>query len=87
METAVRNNFLISGWVAVRQREYARMGTIIMLTRAENIEAAQRAEVIGVADMQTALDKAYAACRTQRPMVTIMPQGANTFPILTNSHV
>ncbi len=82
METAVRNNFLISGWVAVRQREYARQGAIIMLTRADNIDAARKAKVIGASTMQEALDKAYAACRTPTPKITIMPQGANTFPML-----
>ncbi len=48
MEKAVRNNFLISGWVAVRQLEYANQGTIILVTRKENIELANKAGVEGV---------------------------------------
>ena len=82
LEKAVRANFLISGWVAVRQLEYGRQGTIIMVTRQENIELARKAGVQGVATMTEALEMAYAACGVSRPTITVMPQGANTFPIL-----
>jgi nickel-dependent lactate racemase len=81
MEKAVRGNYLISGWVAVRQREYADKGAIILLTRPENQELARKAEVSPVASMEEALALAYNACGTDKPKVTIMPQGANTFPI------
>jgi nickel-dependent lactate racemase len=82
MEKAVRANFLISGWVAVRQLEYGKQGTIIMVTRKENIELARKAGVQGVATMAEALEMAYAACGSSAPRITVMPQGANTFPIL-----
>ncbi|MGB5985133.1 MAG: nickel-dependent lactate racemase [Desulfobacterales bacterium] len=83
MEKAVRANFLISGWVAVRQLEYGRQGTMIMVTRKENIDLARRAGVQGVATMEEALRLAYDACGTASPKITVMPQGANTFPILS----
>ncbi|MCG6929092.1 MAG: nickel-dependent lactate racemase [Desulfofustis sp.] len=82
LEKAVRSNFLISGWVAVRQLEYTSLGTIIMVTRKDNIELARRAGVLGVASMEEALTIAYQTCGSDTPRVTVMPQGANTFPIL-----
>ena len=81
-ERAVRNNYLISGWVAVRQMEYAERGHMIMLTRPENVELAKRARVTPATTMEEALRVAYATCGSDHPKVTIMPQGANTFPIL-----
>ena len=47
MEKAVRANFLISGWVAVRQLEYGLQGEIIMVTRKENIDLVRKAGVRG----------------------------------------
>jgi len=82
MEKAVRANFLISGWVAVRQLEYGQLGKMIMVTREENIELAIRAGVQGVANMEDALRCAYEKCGSDAPKITVMPQGANTFPIL-----
>ncbi|HYQ60262.1 MAG TPA: nickel-dependent lactate racemase [Desulfatiglandales bacterium] len=82
MEKAVRENFLISGWVAVRQIEYGRKGTMILLTRQENRELAKRAGVLPVSTMEEALRLAYEKCGTKNPKITIMPQGANTFPML-----
>lgn len=83
MEKAVRANYLISGWVAVRQVEYAQMGTIIMLTRPENNEFARRAAVQPVNSMEEALKLAYDKCGKNHPKITIMANGANTFPIYT----
>ena len=82
LEKAVRANFLISGWVAVRQLEYGRQGEIIMVTRKENIELARKAGIRGVTTMEEALKLAYEKCGTAVPKITVMPQGANTFPIL-----
>lgn len=82
MEKAVRDNFLISGWVAVRQLEYGGQGTIIMVTNKDNIEIARKAGVQGVATIAEALEIAYEKCGSSMPKITVMPQGANTFPIL-----
>ena len=82
MEKAVRENFLISGWVAVRQLEYANLGLIILVTQEKNIEVSKNAGVIGVTTMEEALKIAYEKCGCDAPKFTIMPQGANTFPIL-----
>ncbi len=82
MEKAVRANFLISGWVAVRQIEYCRKGTVILLTRRDNFELAQKTGVLPVGTMDEALQLAYVKCGAKNPKITIMPQGANTFPML-----
>jgi nickel-dependent lactate racemase len=82
LEKAVRENFLISGWVAVRHLEYTRQGTIVLLTRPENVELARRTGLLAVGTMEEALALAYERCGTTHPRVTVMPQGANTFPIL-----
>jgi nickel-dependent lactate racemase len=82
MEKAVRADFLISGWVAVRQVEYCRKGTVILLTRRDNFEFARKTGVLPVSTMDEALRLAFETCGTQNPKMTIMPQGANTFPML-----
>ncbi len=82
MEKAVRENFLISGWVAVRQLEYANKGHILLVTQEKNIQLAQKAGVQGVATMAEALAIASEKCGTRCPKIAVMPQGANTFPIL-----
>jgi nickel-dependent lactate racemase len=81
LEQAVREHFLISGWVAVRQLEYCQQGTIILVTEEKNLELARRAGVIPVTTMAEALQLAYDSCGADPPSVTVMPQGANTFPI------
>lgn len=82
MEKAVRENFLISGWVAVRQLEYANRGHIILVTQERNVELSSQAGVHGVASMDDALAMAYEKFGGDSPTFTVMPQGANTFPIL-----
>lgn len=81
LEAAARENFLISGWLAVRQMEYKNQGTIILLTEKENIEMARRAHVEPVTTIRAALKLAYKKCNTPAPQIAVMAQGANTFPI------
>jgi len=38
--------------------------------------------VVPVSGMEEALQIAYAKCGAARPRITVMPQGANTFPML-----
>ena len=82
MERAVRKNFFLSGWLAVKQFEYKEMGTIILVTEPENFETARKAHVEPVSNMADALDLAYRRCGAHKPTITVMPQGANTFPII-----
>lgn len=53
-----------------------------MVTRKENIDLARKAGVLGVATIEEALRIAYEKCGSSAPKITVMPQGANTFPIL-----
>jgi len=82
MEKAVRKNFFLSGWLAVKQFEYKEMGTIILVTEPENFETARKAHVEPMSNMADALDLAYRRCGASKPTITVMPQGANTFPII-----
>lgn len=82
LEKALRANFTIPGWVAFREVECSQKGTFILLTKEENFEFAKKAKLIPVSNMEDALKIAYEKCGTANPKVTVMPQGANTFPIL-----
>lgn len=82
LEKAARKNFLISGWLAIKQMEYSQMGTMLLLTEERNKELAKKAHVHPVTTMEEALSLAMAKCGTDRPQITVMPKGANTFPIL-----
>jgi len=82
METAVRANFLISGFVATRQWQDGDKGTVILLTRAENTDKAGQARMRACASMDEALTTAYATCGTDEPRVILMPHGAHTWPIV-----
>ena len=62
--------------------EYANLGHILLVTQEKNIELAGKAGVQGVATMEEALAIAYEKCGSNSPKITVMPQGANTFPIL-----
>jgi hypothetical protein len=55
---------------------------MILLTRRENLELAAKAGVLPVSTMEEALRLAYEKCGTKSPKITIMPQGANTFPMV-----
>ncbi|KIX13784.1 nickel-dependent lactate racemase [Dethiosulfatarculus sandiegensis] len=81
LETAARKNFLITGWLAVKQLEYEKMGTIILVTPEKNFELARKAHVEPVYCIEDALDLAYQKCGVKDPKFIVMPQGANTFPI------
>ena len=82
MEKALRENFTIPGWVAFKEAECSTKGPFILLTKPENADFAKKANLIPVTSIEDALKIAYEKCNTPNPKVTVMPQGANTFPIL-----
>lgn len=55
-------------------------------TEPENFETARKAHVEPVSNMMDALDLAYRRCGADKPTITVMPQGANTFPEQTDSY-
>ena len=81
LEKAARKNFLITGWLAVKQMEYKQLGTIILVTPTNNFDLARKAHVEPVASMEEALELACSKCGAEDPKFIVMPQGANTFPI------
>lgn len=62
--------------------EYKNQGTIILLTKKENMDMARRAHVEPISTISAALELAYQKCDTATPQITVMPQGASTFPIM-----
>lgn len=82
MEKALRENFTIPGWVAWREVECGDTATFIMVTRPENAELVRKANMIPVTSIEEALKIAYDKCGSEKPTFTVMPQGANTLPIL-----
>ncbi len=87
MEKALRENFTIAGWTALKELECHDKGYYIVLTRKENADFARRAKLDPVSSMREALEIAYKKCGTDNPKITVMPQAANTFPILKEKHL
>ena len=83
-EMALRENFTIAGWTALKELECHDKGHYILLTRSENADFAGKARLKPVSNMREALEIAYGKCETVNPKITVMPQGANTLPILKN---
>ena len=82
LEKALRGNFTIAGWVALKEVECNGHGPFVLLTRQENFAFIRQTPLTMVSSMEEALRVAYEQCGTQNPKVTVMPQGANTLPIL-----
>ena len=84
-EKALRGDFTIPGWVAWKEIECGDRATFIMVTRPQNADLVRKANMLPASTMEEALDFARKACRTKEPKITIMPQGANTLPVLRPS--
>lgn len=82
MERALRENFTIAGWTALKELECHDKGYYIILTKKENAKVARRAKLDPVSSMEEALEIAYRRSNTGSPKITVMPQAANTFPVL-----
>lgn len=82
MEKALRQQFGIPGWVALKEVECSDYATYILVTKAENAEFVGKTGMIPATSMEEALRIAQEKCGTDKPTYTVMPQGANTLPIL-----
>ncbi len=82
-EKALRENYDLPGWVALRHSECCRDNQVILLTRPENAGYARMAKLHPVFSMDEALKLAYEKCGLDRPKITVMPFGANTFPLFS----
>lgn len=81
VEKALRENFAIPGWVALKEMECSDIATYVMVTRKENAELVQKANMIPATTMEEALQIARQKCGTDKPQYIVMPQGANTVPL------
>ena len=82
MEKALRADFGIPGWVALKELECSNHATYVMVTRPENAEFVAKTGMIATTTLEEALRIAREKCGVEKPMYTVMPQGANTLPIL-----
>jgi lactate racemase len=84
-EKALRKDYDLPGWVALRHSECCRDNQVILLTRPGNEDYARTAKLHPVFSMEEALNLAYKKCGLDRPRITVMPFGANTFPLLSET--
>ncbi len=82
-EKALRENYDLPGWVALRHSECCRDNQVILLTRPGNEGYARTAKLHPAFSTEEALKLAYGKCGLDRPRITVMPFGANTFPLLS----
>jgi nickel-dependent lactate racemase len=82
MEKALRADYVLAGWLAFHQLEYRDKGLIIHVTRKENFPYSEKARLHPVATVEEALRVAHAHCGISRPRIMVMPQGANTLPLI-----
>ncbi|MEW6261808.1 MAG: nickel-dependent lactate racemase [Thermodesulfobacteriota bacterium] len=83
LEKSLRDNFVLPGWLALKQFEYCRRFKVILVTRPENFQHARTAHYHPAASLEEALELARRHCGRKKPGVTVMPFAANTCPIYT----
>ena len=67
MEKALRENFTIAGWVALKELECNSKGPFILLTRKENFDFVRKTGFTPASSIDEALQLAYEKCRTKNP--------------------
>ncbi len=82
VEKALRADFSLPGMVALKEMECSDIATFVMVTRPENFELVKKARMIPAATLDEAMDIAREKCRLSKPRFIVMPQGANTLPLL-----
>jgi nickel-dependent lactate racemase len=83
-EKALREDYDLPGWVALRHLEACRDYQVVLLTRPENADYARLAKVHPVFSINEALKAAYEKCGLDQPKIMVMPSGANTFPLYSD---
>ncbi len=77
MERALRKDFAIAGWTALKELECEDKGYYIILTEEQNFDLARKARLDPVTNMSDALAMAYQKCGSADPKITVMPQPQN----------
>ncbi|HWQ62111.1 MAG TPA: lactate racemase domain-containing protein [Negativicutes bacterium] len=81
MERELRKNFTVPGYAALWEVEKATAATYIMVTLPGNADLVKKVGMIPVSSLDEAMSMALKLKRN--PEIIIMPQGANTLPILS----
>lgn len=82
VEKALRADFSLPGMVALKEMECSDVATFIMVTRPENFELVKKAGMIPAGSLDEAMSIAQERCKTPKPKFIVMPQGANTLPLM-----
>ena len=82
VEKALRADFSLPGMVALKEMECSDVATLVMVTRPENFALVKLARMIPAGTLDEAMDIARERCRESKPRLIVMPQGANTLPLL-----
>ncbi|HWR40996.1 MAG TPA: nickel-dependent lactate racemase [Patescibacteria group bacterium] len=82
MENALRDNFTIPGWVALKELECSEKATYILVTKESNADVVRKVNMTPASTIEEALRIARERCGTANPRYIVMPQGANTLPKL-----
>lgn len=82
LETALRKNFDFSGLCAYKIADFARRESIIVITLPKNLEFMRKSGMIPVVEVAEALAIAKEKLGSTEFTITLMPDGANTVPIL-----
>ena len=81
MEKELRREFTIPGYAAVFEVQKALLATYIMVTLTENAEIVRKVGMIPALSLEEAMKLAFSKCKSN-PEIIVMPQGANTLPII-----
>ncbi len=82
VEKALRADFSLPGMVALKEMECSDVATFVMVTRPENFALVKKTGMIPAATLDEALAIAQEKCGLSKPRFIVMPQGANTLPLL-----
>jgi lactate racemase len=82
VEKALRADFSLPGNVALKEMECSDIAAFIMVTEPENFELVQKARMLPAATIEEAMQIAKDKCQTSKPQFIVLPQGANTLPLM-----
>jgi len=82
VEKALRADFSLPGNVALKEMECSDVATFVMVTKPENFDLVQKAKMIPAGTIEDAMKVALKKCQIGKPQFIVMPQGANTLPLM-----
>lgn len=82
VEKALRADFSLPGMVALKEMECSDVATFVMVTRPDNFALVKKAGMIPAGSLDEAMSIAKEGCKIPKPKFIVMPQGANTLPLM-----